>query len=98
MVDRRVGLRLLCADIVEIHGKNDKGYNRRQTANLEDISAMGACLQAEHALPFCTTISICHERRELTGQVKYCILRDNAHLLGIEFEPDRRTAPGRVTC
>ena|ERR1700733_9645942 len=89
MLDRRVGLRMLCADVVEIYWKENR-RNRRCTANLEDISPSGACLQVERAIPLLTMVRIRHERNELTGKVKYCISRDIGYFLGVEFEPGSR--------
>jgi hypothetical protein len=89
MLDRRVGLRMLCADVVEIHWKENR-RNRRCNANLEDISLSGACLQVERPVPLLTTVRIRHGQGELTGKVKYCISRDIGYFLGVELAPGSR--------
>lgn len=75
MLDRRSELRMLCADVVEIHWRTN-GRNHRCTAGLEDISTSGACLQLERPVPLLTTVRIRHAAGELTGTVRYCILRN----------------------
>jgi hypothetical protein len=93
MLDRRVELRLLCADVIEVQWKTN-GRNHRCTAGLEDISPSGACLQLERSLPLLTTVRICHQGAELTGRVKYCSSRDSGYFLGVEFEPGCRWSEG----
>jgi hypothetical protein len=90
-----VTLRMLCADVVEIHWKEKNGRNRRKTANLEDISPSGARLQVEHPVPPSTMVRIRHGRGELTGEVKYCVLCESGYFLGVEFEPDSRWSQAR---
>jgi hypothetical protein len=77
---------MMCADVVEVHWKEKNGRDRRCTANLEDISPSGACLQLERSVPLLTTIHIRHDRGELAGTVKYCALREIGYFLGVEFE------------
>jgi hypothetical protein len=80
---------MLCADVVEISWKENR-RNRRCTANLEDISPSGACLQVGRPVPLLTTVRIRYGQGELTGKVKYCISRDIGYFLGVEFEPGSR--------
>ena len=93
MLDRRFELRMLCADVVELHWKVS-GRNRSCNAGLEDISPSGACLQLEKPLPLRTTVRIRHSSGELTGVVKYCTLRDIGYYLGVEFEEGSRWSQG----
>jgi hypothetical protein len=86
MLDRRAGFRMLCTDVVEIQWKEKDGCNRRCTANLQDISPSGLGLQVETPLPLLTTLRIRHEREELTGKVKSCVLRETGYFVGVEFE------------
>src|ERR1700682_5697891 len=92
MLDRRFELRLLCADVVEVHWEAN-GRNHRCTAGLDDISPSGACLQVERPIPVLTTICIRREGVELTGTVKYCSLREVGYFLGVEFKPGCRWSP-----
>jgi len=94
MLDRRAEPRLLCADVVEIEWTDKSGHSRHCAANLEDISQSGLGLQVEHPVPLLTTVHISHERGELIGRVKSCILRHSGYLLGVEFEQGFRWSPG----
>ena len=86
MLDRRVEIRMLCADVVDILWKDENGRVRRSQANLEDISSSGAGLEFEHPVPVLATVRIRHPRGELTGKVKYCVLRETGYLVGVEFD------------
>ena len=94
MLDRRAEPRLLCADVVEIEWTDKSGRTRHCAANLEDISPSGLGLQVEHPVPLLTTLHISHERGELIGRVKSCVLRETAYSLGVEFEQGCRWSPG----
>lgn len=86
MQDRRNHPRLLCADLVHIRWKDKGGKTRKSVANLEDISATGACLQMEMEVPQDTVIRITHPNGELAGSVKYCQFREIGYFVGIQFE------------
>jgi len=94
MLDRRAEPRLLCADVVEIEWADKSGQTCHWAANLEDISQSGLRLQVEHPVPLLTTVHIRHERGELIGRVKSCVLRHFGYQLGVEFEPGFRWSPG----
>jgi hypothetical protein len=93
MRDRRNEARLLCADLVQLEWHDPFGKLRRSDANLEDISASGACLQLEHEIPLFTDIRLLLPKGELKGIVRYCIFRDIGYFLGVEFAPDTRWSP-----
>ncbi len=86
MDDRRSDPRLLCAELVEIIWTDKSGRSRRRVANLEDISLSGICLQAETSIPQGTLLTMRYGDGELVGTVRYCVLRDGAHFLGVRFE------------
>ena len=92
MLDRRVELRMICADVVEVRWKTN-GRNHRCAAGLEDISPSGACLQLERPVPLLATVHIRHANGELTGTVKYCTMREPGYFLGVEFEQGFRWSP-----
>lgn len=87
MADRRVQLRMMCADLVDLQWRDPSGKNKRLVANLEDISLSGACLQVDAPLPVHTTVVISYPKGELQGRVRYCVYREIGYFLGIEFEP-----------
>ena len=88
--DRRINPRLLCADLVEVQYKDPSGRHRADTANLEDISLSGACLQMEVAVPIDSPVKIKHGKGLLAGRVKYCVYREIGYFLGIEFDPGHK--------
>jgi hypothetical protein len=81
---------MLCADLVEIEWKDQKGKRRRDMANLEDISLSGACIQIERPVPLGTQMRIAYPSGTLSGTVKYCVFREIGYFLGIEFDPGCR--------
>ncbi len=90
MFDRRVEIRMLCADMVDVQWKDKAGRQRKGVANLEDISLSGACLQFDQPIPLQTGLRISYPKGELMGKVRYCVYREIGYFLGIEFEPGSR--------
>jgi hypothetical protein len=86
MFERRIEMRMLCADLVDLQWKDKSGRNRRSIANLEDISMSGACLQVERPIPLGTDLRMTYPKGELAGIVKYCVFREIGYFLGVEFE------------
>lgn len=86
MFDRRIELRMLCADLVDLQWKDKGGRTRRSIANLEDISASGACLQVERPIPLGTIVRVTYPKGELICRIKYCVFREIGYFLGVEFE------------
>lgn len=87
MQERRAEPRMLCADLIEVHWRDETGQPRRALANLEDISHSGACLQLDDPIPENALLRLCHAKLELTGRVRYCIFRDTGYFVGLKFEP-----------
>lgn len=83
--DRRSEPRLLCADLVPVEWRDNVGRLRRATANLEDISSAGACLQLDYAVPVNTRIRISYSKGVLEGTIRYCVYREIGYYLGIQF-------------
>ena len=86
MLERRIEMRMLCADLVDLQWKDKTGKTRRAIANLEDISVSGACLQVERPIPLGTDLKVNYPKGELLGKVKYCVFREIGYFLGIEFD------------
>jgi hypothetical protein len=89
MQERRSEVRLLCADMVEVSWR-DQGRSRRATAILEDISARGACLQLETAVPCGVEIGWTCPSQKFVGRVRYCTYREIGYFVGVEFEGGTR--------
>ena len=90
MLDRRVEPRMLCADLVDVHWRDQAGRTRRTVANLEDISLSGACIQLDRPIPLGINVRITHPKGELTGSIRYCVFREIGYFLGVEFDPECR--------
>jgi hypothetical protein len=86
MRERRSDVRMLCADLVEVCWKNGAGKPRRATALLEDISASGACLQMETAVPLGVGIRWECPKQDFAGYVRYCVYREIGYFIGVEFD------------
>ena len=89
MQERRSEVRLLCADMVQVSWR-DQGRSRRATAILEDISASGACLQLETAVPCGVEIGWDCPNQKFVGRVRYCTYREIGYFVGVEFEGGTR--------
>ena len=86
MFERRIEMRMLCADLVDLQWKDKSGRTRRAIANLEDISISGACLQVERPIPLGTLVKVTYPKGELICRIKYCVFREIGYFLGVEFE------------
>lgn len=118
MIERRFESRFLCADLVRVDwlvpgthadfvpGDDVPGDENSGTveAVLEDISAMGACVQVEQRIPSGAEISISVGTGDLSpdglgvakfsGHVSYCVYRDYGYFVGIRFSGETRWSTG----
>jgi hypothetical protein len=76
---------MLCADMVEVHWRDEAGRRWHGTALLEDISESGACLQVESAIPLGAEVHWDGPRKRFEGQVRYCVYREIGYFVGVEF-------------
>jgi hypothetical protein len=96
MIERRLEGRFLCADLVTVEWLADVGSGvepRTVEAVLEDISALGACVQVEERIPPGSAISIAAitgEHTRFLGHVSYCVYRDYGYFAGIRFADETR--------
>ncbi len=90
MDDRRRHPRLLCADLVQIRWSDAEGHAYGGTANLEDISVSGVCLQVEQPVPLSTKLTVYNNAVEYEGTITYCIYREIGFFIGIEFDSSSR--------
>lgn len=93
MSERRIAARLLCADLVDVTWALKSGRKRRVTVSLDDISESGACIQLEQPLAIGTRMSVVFPKGEMTGSVRYCVLRELGYFIGIEFDLDCQWSP-----
>jgi len=86
MEERRLEVRMLCADMVDVRWKDRAGKECGTTAILEDISPSGACLQVEAPIPLGVEIRWDQPRQEFQGYVRYCVYREIGYFVGVEFD------------
>lgn len=77
----------MCADLVDIEWQDVRGRVQHTVANLEDISALGACIQVESEIPLRTTVRMTVMKVEYVGEIRYCVFREYGYFLGVQFEP-----------
>lgn len=61
------------------------GWLRIATALLEDICAVGACLQMEASIPTSTQVELRYRGVVIPAIVKYCNYREIGYYVGVEF-------------
>jgi PilZ domain len=88
MDERRGELRLLCSDLIRVRLEGTR--QAELTANLEDISSSGACLQLEEPLPLGARVSLVCRRERFRGKVKYCCCNEIGYFVGVQFEGGRK--------
>jgi hypothetical protein len=113
MNERRFECRFLCADMVRVEWKAAAGPSalpgasgeilRTVEAVLEDISALGACVQVEEPIPPGISVSMSFgagnkaqgaKKAQLSGSVSYCVYRDYGYFVGIQFSNEMRWSSG----
>ena len=91
MQERRIEVRMLCADVVEACWTDPDGLELKADALLEDISPSGACLQFESAVRLGLPPALVLRRNQtFSGEVRYCVYREIGYFVGVEFEPQSR--------
>jgi hypothetical protein len=94
MIERRLESRLLCADLVTVDWLPPvsavQDNFRTVEAVLEDISALGACVQVEVPIPPGAAISISVRSTRFSGLVSYCVYRDEGYFVGIRFSKETK--------
>ena len=88
--ERRSQNRFLCADLVRVNWSEAAWPAIEETAEavLEDISALGACVQVEHAIPLDAPITLRIGEAKFRGSVCYSVYRDYGYFVGIRFSKD----------
>lgn len=86
MMRNRQEDRNLCADLVQVGWKLEKGSKHTEWATLEDISSSGACIKMEDPVLPKTAVSIQFPKGRCEAVVKYCVADlTGGYLLGVEF-------------
>jgi hypothetical protein len=91
-----------CSGVGAVGARVVKDNFRTVEAVLEDISALGACVQVEAPIPLGAAISISagsrradvKEPTRFSGLVSYCVYRDYGYFVGIRFSKETRWSTG----
>ncbi len=86
-LERRSEPRLLCSDLVTVEWIDQTGAERKEIANLEDISAHGVCLQTGSEIPAGTEVRITAGNSHLRGGARYCREDELGWYVGVQMEP-----------
>jgi hypothetical protein len=104
ILERRFENRFLCADLVSVVWSDISGAQGSDGAEesnaavatesfqsdavLEDISALGACVQVESSIPVGSPITLVIGKTSFSGRVCYSVFRDYGHFAGIRFSEE----------
>jgi hypothetical protein len=86
--EKRREARLLCADLVSVRWTDRFDKKHDETANLEDISDHGICLQTETEIENGTAVEIIAGKVAVRGQVRYCLNDELGRFIGVQLEED----------
>ena len=88
MRERRAEPRLWCSDLIKV--RLEGGEPVELTANLEDISPSGACVQFEQAVPVGARLCLTLGRHKFRGQATHCEHNEIGYFVGIRFDAGRK--------
>lgn len=88
--ERRVESRFLCAELVRVDWEDSESEAPMQfmDAVLEDISALGACVQVEQPIGIDSPITLTIGKSSFPGRVSYSVFRDYGYFVGIRFSDE----------
>jgi hypothetical protein len=86
MADQHAEPRYLCSHLVTLCWRDDAQSERCETAVLENISASGACVQAEFSVHQHAGVLVVCGQAEFHGGVRFCYRRDDGYFIGIAFD------------
>lgn len=88
MNERRLAGRYLCADMARLNWFAGEDNLRSEQVVLEDISALGACVQLEEPVSLGSVVMLTVGDTPFYGHVCYCTHRDDAYFIGLRFSND----------
>ena len=89
--EKRFESRCLCAQLIRVDWPGGP-----VEAVLEDISALGACVQVEESVPLGSPLALSIGKSEFRGHVCYCVYRDYGYFVGIRFAEDTQWSRDQV--
>ena len=85
MKNRRFDGRYLCAEMVRLDWMVGEDTPRSEQAILEDISALGGCVQADEPIALGSSMMLTVGSTPFYGYVCYCNHRDEGYFIGLSF-------------
>jgi len=77
----------MCSQLVVFRLGERAGTGQSHEAILEDISAVGACVQLTSPVLVGSAGELVVSKKRLRGTIRYCEFREIGYFVGIEFEP-----------
>jgi hypothetical protein len=96
MAEQRAEPRYLCSDLVTLCWEEGAQGERKEAVVLENISASGACVQAEISVPESAGVRLVCGKAEFHGCVRFCYWRDDGYFIGIAFDAQHLLDPSEV--
>lgn len=93
--ERRRAPRLMCADMVFLEVETRRKRWRRVQANLEDISASGACVEVDEVIPAGVPARLVCGDFLIAATVRHCTSRETGYFVGVEFPEGQKWSRGR---
>ena len=90
LTEKRSEPRMLCAELVQVHWKDDSGRTKRVAGNLEDISVSGVCVQLEHPVPKGARLRIVVRHKVMHGRIAWCVRTATGYYAGVRLNADSR--------
>lgn len=84
MTDQRSQARISDAELLMLSW-NENGTTFRQFGNVENLSANGAGMIVDDALPLGSTVAMTYGDGELTAVVRHCTVVADGHFIGVKF-------------
>jgi hypothetical protein len=91
MSERRLENRYLCADLIRVDWLEGEDEFHAVKGVLEDICAVGGCVQVEAPIPVGSVIMLSIGRNRgahFTGCVCYCEFREYGYFVGVRFSDE----------
>jgi hypothetical protein len=88
MDERRAEPRYMCSDLIKVRWEG--AGLAEVTANLEDISPSGACIQLEQPVPPGSAITLMLGRHKFKGCVRYCRRHEFGYFAGVRFDSGQK--------
>jgi hypothetical protein len=88
--EKRAEPRFLCSDLVTLRWSDESERPRSEIVVLDNISASGACVEAEVSVREGTVVSMVCGKVEFHGYVRFCYWRDTGYFIGITFDANSK--------